>query len=63
MAPTSSAKGLLAAMAEVVRPSWAGAKAAAEATREVRIIDFIVGYRIISLVEWNKIMVREREVH
>jgi hypothetical protein len=29
-------------MAEAARPSWAGAKAAAEATREARIIDFMV---------------------
>lgn len=43
MAPTSSARGL-AAMAEEDRPCWAGAKAAADATTEARIIDFMVGY-------------------
>jgi len=41
MAPISLEKGL-AATAEEARPSWAGAKAAAEATREAMIIDFMV---------------------
>lgn len=48
MAPTSSARGL-AAMAEEVRPCWAGAKAAADATMEARIIDFMVEYRFVGL--------------
>ena len=48
MAPTSSARGL-AAMAEEVRPCWAGAKAAADATTEARIIDFLVEYRFVGL--------------
>jgi hypothetical protein len=61
MAPTSSEKGLLAAMAEEARPSWDGAKAAAEATREARIIDFMVGYRIV-LLGMNEIMVRVEDV-
>ena len=45
MAPTSPAKGW-AATSEEARPCWEGAKAVAEAIREVMIIDFMLGYYI-----------------
>lgn len=38
-------------MAEEVRPCWEGAKAAADATMEARIIDFMVGYIIVGLTK------------
>ena len=55
MAPSkrSLARGL-AAMAEEVRPCWAGAKAAADATMEARIIDFIVGYNCCSDLNYGE---------
>jgi len=50
MAPISS-ENLVAEMAEEARPSWAGAKAAAEAIRVAAIMDFIVKEFIVVCVE------------
>jgi len=58
MAPTSFSKGL-EAMAEEARPSWTGAKAAADATSEARIIDFMVNIEfwwcVLIIILWGNV--------